>query len=255
MVHKHQTSGWSVFFLAAFIPGFHLLRNDSFIQPESNSELSSDAHVHHPVLQPTETIPTPGTYTVEDGDGRTCIKVTMGAEFIIIEKKTSWYFNLEPSVVKTLGYCDKEEAHLSLRLPDNSAGLQFTFRREKQNFYVAELTAHLFPHPACNGCPNKTYSGSMTHKQLFKTANDQSFRCQSEYLLLVSSELKIKLVPLQIQAFSIPSRQNGEENECWADYKKRVIPLITGSVVVGLILCILLSFLIIRDHRRGYERL
>ncbi|XP_017275921.2 lysosome-associated membrane glycoprotein 3 [Kryptolebias marmoratus] len=255
MVLKRQTSGWSVFFFAALISGFDLQRNDSSVQPESNSELSSDVQTYHPVLQPTETPPTPETYTVKDSDGRTCIRATMGAEYIITEKKTSWYFNLEPSVVRIVGSCGKEEARLSLTLPDSSASLQFTFRTEGQNFYVSELTAHLFLQPPCYGCPKRNYSGSMTHKELFKTANNQSFRCQSDYLLMVSSELRIKLVPLQMQAFSIPSGQYGKENECWADFNKRSIPIIAGSVVVGIILCIVLIFLFIRDQHSGYERL
>uniref|UniRef100_A0A3Q3A6X6 Lysosome-associated membrane glycoprotein 2-like luminal domain-containing protein n=1 Tax=Kryptolebias marmoratus TaxID=37003 RepID=A0A3Q3A6X6_KRYMA len=173
-------------------------------------------------------------------DGRTCIRATMGAEYIITEKKTSWYFNLEPSVVRIVGSCGKEEARLSLTLPDSSASLQFTFRTFLSYFF--SLT-------------ERNYSGSMTHKELFKTANNQSFRCQSDYLLMVSSELRIKLVPLQMQAFSIPSGQYGKENECWADFNKRSIPIIAGSVVVGIILCIVLIFLFIRDQHSGYERL
>lgn len=44
--------------------------------------------------------------------------------------------------------------------------------------------------------------------------------------------------------------------ECWADYNKRVIPIIIGAVVVGLILIAALTYLFIRDQRRqGYDSL
>lgn len=46
------------------------------------------------------------------------------------------------------------------------------------------------------------------------------------------------------------------EVECWADYNKRIIPIVIGAVVVGLILIAGLTYLFIRDYRRqGYESL
>ncbi|KAM4549248.1 lysosome-associated membrane glycoprotein 3 [Odontesthes bonariensis] len=256
MVLNGQTSGWSLFFLAAFIPGVHLQGNDSSVQPASDSEQPSEAQIYRPVLQPSEAIPTQGTYMLNSLFGTPCIKATMGAEYIVIEKKKTWYFNLDPSRVGISGYCSKEAAVLSLTLPDNVGSLQFTFKKERKNFYVTKLTAHLSPQPVCKGCFNKTYSGLLDHESLFKTANGQSFKCKSEYLLLASSELRIKLVPLQIQAFSVPKGQYGKEVECWADFNKRVIPIIIGAIVVGLFFIIVLSFLFIRDRpRQGYDRL
>lgn len=45
------------------------------------------------------------------------------------------------------------------------------------------------------------------------------------------------------------------EVECLADFNKRVIPLVLGAVAVGVLLIALLTFLLLRDRRRGYERL
>ncbi|XP_041863052.1 lysosome-associated membrane glycoprotein 2 [Melanotaenia boesemani] len=256
MVLNHHTSGWYLFFLAAFIPGVYLQRNDSSIEPVLDSELPSGAEIYRPVLQPSETVATPETYMLKNPLGMPCIKATMGAEYIVTESKKTWYFNLEPSRVRISGSCGKEVAVLILTLPNNASSLQFTFRKENKVFYVTDLTAHLFPQPVCKGCFNKTYSGVMGHENLFETANGQSFKCKSGFLLLASSELKIKLVPLQIQAFSIPKGQYGKEVECLADHNKRIIPIITGSIVVGVILIIVLSFLLIRERRRqGYARL
>uniref|UniRef100_A0AAQ5YVI3 Lysosome-associated membrane glycoprotein 2-like luminal domain-containing protein n=1 Tax=Amphiprion ocellaris TaxID=80972 RepID=A0AAQ5YVI3_AMPOC len=256
MVLENHIGGWSVFFLAAFIPGLHLQRHGSSFLPSSDSELSSEAQIYQPVLQPSEKPPSTGTYLLNNRVGKPCIKATMGAEYIITEKKKTWYFNLDPSSVIISGSCGEEAAVLSLLLPDKAAGLQFTFRKENNFFYVTNLTAHLSPQPVCQGCAVKTYSGLITHKKLFTAANSQSFKCKSVNLLLMSTELKIKLVPLQMQAFSVPIAGYGPEVECWADFNKRLIPTILGATVVGLLLIAALTSLFIRDRRRhGYERL
>lgn len=164
--------------------------------------------------------------------------------------------------------------------------------------------------------PDKTYSGLVANEKLFKTANGKSFKCKSENKLLMSSLLQVKLVPLQLQAFSLDKGQYGKggrtpswdcaemlkytqlvpwifkswsdnlvnisvqeaglkcvlllyfpfllhlsflpvsEVECWADYNKRIIPIVIGAVVVALILIAGLTYLFIRDNRRQeYERL
>lgn len=149
----------------------------------------------------------------------------------------------------------------------------------------------------------------VAHDKLFTAASGKSFKCKSENLLLMSSQLRIKLVPLQIQAFTLPKGQYGKgdsadhlasvmhtflkllkpetnlkrkdkdqttitisffflysappprlsyvsEVECWADFNKRVIPIIIGAVVVCLILIAVLTYLFIRDRRRQeYESL
>ncbi|XP_054860852.1 lysosome-associated membrane glycoprotein 3 [Amphiprion ocellaris] len=152
MVLENHIGGWSVFFLAAFIPGLHLQRHGSSFLPSSDSELSSEAQIYQPVLQPSEKPPSTGTYLLNNRVGKPCIKATMGAEYIITEKKKTWYFNLDPSSVIISGSCGEEAAVLSLLLPDKAAGLQFTFRKENNFFYVTNLTAHLSPQPVCQGC-------------------------------------------------------------------------------------------------------
>ncbi|XP_029988538.1 lysosome-associated membrane glycoprotein 3 [Sphaeramia orbicularis] len=251
MMTNAAGGGWGLLFMAVLIPGFHHQRNDSSIQTGSNSK----AQIYQPVLQPSESIPPIGMYTLRTRAGKPCIKASMGAEFIVIEKKT-WYFNLDPSRVQTTGYCEKQAALMSLTLPDNAASLQFTFRKEKDVFYVTKITAHVSPLPVCQKCANKTYSGLVDHEKLFKTTDGRSFKCKSENLLLMSSVFNVKLVPLQIQAFTVPKGQYGKEVECWADFNRRVIPIVIGATVVGLILIAVLTFLFIKDRRRqGYESL
>ncbi|XP_029285979.1 lysosome-associated membrane glycoprotein 3 isoform X2 [Cottoperca gobio] len=205
MMRWRHTGGRSLFFLAAVIAGVHLQRNDRSVQP------ASQAQIYQPVLQPSEAVPPIGTYMLKNLVGKPCIKATVGAEFIVIEKKKTWYFNLDPSSVRTAGYCGREAAVLSLTLPDNAASLQFTFRKENNLFYVTNVTVHVSPRPVCQGCANKTYSGLLADQQLFAAAKGQSYYCKSENLLLTSPELRIKLVPLQMQAFTLPRGHYGED--------------------------------------------
>lgn len=239
-----------LFFLAVIFPC------DSSVQAASRSELHSEAQIYQPpVLQPSETTPPTGTYMLKDRAGKLCIKTTMGVEYIVLENKKTWYFNLEPSRVTTSGYCGKDTAVLSLTLPGNASSLQFTFKKEKRFFFVTRLTAHVSPLPVCKGCANKTYSGLVAKDRLFAAAYGQSFKCKSESLLLTSSELRIKLVPLQMQAFNVPILQYGKEVECWADFNKRAIPIIIGATVVTLCLIVVLTYLFSKDRRRqGYNR-
>ncbi|KAM3619053.1 uncharacterized protein V6R79_002308 [Siganus canaliculatus] len=252
MVH---TVAWSLFFLAALIPGAHLQGDDGPTMVPPEAEPPSEAQIYRPVLQPSEAVPQTGTYTLRNQTGKLCIRATIGVEYIVIEKKT-WYFNLDPSRVRTSGYCNQQAAVLSLTLPDNAASLQLFFTKDKNRFSVSKLTAHVFPLPVCKGCRNKTYTGLVAHEKLFAAADGRSFTCKSENLLLMSSNLRVKLVPVKIQAFTLPNGQYGKEVECWADYNKRVIPIIIGAVVVGLILIAVLTYLLIRDRRtHDYERL
>ncbi|XP_059197932.1 lysosome-associated membrane glycoprotein 3 [Centropristis striata] len=254
MMLRVHTGGLALFFLAAAFPDVHLQRNDSSVQPASDSELQ--VQVYQPVLQPSESVPPIGTYKLENHLGEPCIKATMGAEYIVIEKKKAWYFNLDPSRVRIGGHCGKETAVLSLTLPDNDTSLQFYFRKENNLFYVDKMTACVSPVPVCPGCANKTYSGFLANDKLFTAADGQSFKCRSKTVLPMSPELKIKLVPLQIQAFTLRKGRYGEVVECWADFHQRVIPIILGAIVVGLILMAVLTSLFIKDRRRqGYDRL
>uniref|UniRef100_UPI0037E96E0D lysosome-associated membrane glycoprotein 3 n=1 Tax=Semicossyphus pulcher TaxID=241346 RepID=UPI0037E96E0D len=287
MTLKAHTGGWCLFFLAAVIPGVHLhgnshsvqpasdsemateaqiyqpseaispnvQDNSSSIQPHSDSELPTEAQIYQPVLQPTEAIPPIGTYTLRTPAGIPCIKAKMGVEYIAIDKKT-WYLSLDPTRVRTSGYCNKDEAVLSLTLPYNGASLQLVFKKKNRVFSITKVTAHVSPLPVCKGCANKTYSGMMAHEKMFQTATGQSYKCVSANLLLMSTQLKVKLVPLQMQAFTLQKGTFGKEVECWADYNKRVIPIIIGSVVVCIILIAVITYLFIKDRRTdGYERL
>lgn len=46
------------------------------------------------------------------------------------------------------------------------------------------------------------------------------------------------------------------ETECWADYAKRIMPIVVGAVVAGVILTAVLVYVLMRERRgEGYEQL
>ncbi|KAK7939305.1 hypothetical protein WMY93_002631 [Mugilogobius chulae] len=227
---------------------------ESFRSPSGNEQLSESLH-YRPVLQPHESVPPEGTYLLRTLTGSPCIKATLGAEFIVKDKKT-WYFNLDPSRVHLTGNCGYKTAMLSLTLPDNAASLQFFFTKDKKVYYVRKITAHLSPIPLCKNC-TQTFAGLVDHEKLFLTEGGLSFKCNSENLLHLSSVFRLKLVPLQIQAFSVPKDSSHKR---WS-----AGPTITRgythhprAVLVGLLLIALITYIIIKDRRkpsmRGCER-
>lgn len=209
-----------------------------------------------PVLQPSEAVPITGTFSLKDKLGSLCLKVTMGVEYIVLVKEKPFYYNLEPKSTVTSGYCSTDKAVLSLGFSGNGGSLTFLFQKKGKAFYVTKLNAHLTPEP-CKGCPTKTYPGVVANEELFKAPFGRSFKCNSDNDFVMAKELKLKITSLQLQAFNFPKNGTfGKVVECWADFNKRIIPIIIGAVVLGLLLIAVVSFLIIRDRRRpGYERL
>ncbi|XP_061739847.1 lysosome-associated membrane glycoprotein 2 isoform X2 [Nerophis ophidion] len=260
-----DTGGWFVLFLAAIIPVMHLQGSDESLFAVPNLE---DGPAR-PVLQSSQVLPQIGTYTLAKPGGGLCIKATLGVQYMVTLKKR-WYYNLDPSEVLSSGYCHKEAAVLSLTRRNDAAGLQFHFKKvkrqtfpvvrvsalisERNTFYVTKLTASVSPRPLCPGCANKTYSGWVEHASLFAASFGGSFRCRSANVLHTSSEMSLLLVSLQVQAFGVPAGRYGEGVECLADFNRRVLPVVFGAVVMGLLLMAVLTFLLVRD-RRGYERL
>ncbi|XP_048025601.1 lysosome-associated membrane glycoprotein 3 isoform X1 [Megalobrama amblycephala] len=206
-----------------------------------------------PVLQPKETLPLQSTYTIKN-QGKVCARSTLGVEFEVTENKKKYYFNMNPSSTRTTGFCGKQKTVFSLEF--DGGNLQFTFIKEGDLSYVRTIRGFLQPAPTCKNCQNKTYVGVMDHEKLFKAKNGLSFQCNSETKLILADYFRVKLVPLQIQAFGLVSGEFGKEVECWEDYNKRMIPIILGAVAVAICLVAILTYVLVRERRgRGYEQL
>lgn len=83
-----------------------------------------------------------------------------------------------------------------------------------------------------------------------------NFESWSDNLVNISAQVAVLKCVLFLYFSFLPLHLSCLEVECWADYNKRIIPIVIGAVVVGLILIAGLTYLFIRDNRRqGYDSL
>ncbi|KAJ7992867.1 hypothetical protein DPEC_G00266510 [Dallia pectoralis] len=241
-----------LFLLMAFIMG-NSLKTDAFDPTVITTAEPFKATVPtRPVLQPKETVPTTGNYVLNDINRKPCIKISMGVEFVVIEQKKASYFNLDPAYTKISGRCGEKEAVFSLAILGEGGYLELTFVKNGNRSYLSKIRANLSP-----GKGNKNYPGVMDHETMFPNDAGCSLKCKSQTELHLSENLRVKIMSLQFQSFNLINGSFGPEVECWGDFLRRIIPIILGSAVVGLVLIGILIFLVIRDRRRhsGYDRL
>ncbi|XP_016418028.1 lysosome-associated membrane glycoprotein 3-like [Sinocyclocheilus rhinocerous] len=207
-----------------------------------------------PVLQPKESIPPEFLYTLRSPQGKVCVRASLGVEYMVRENKKKYYFNVNPSFTQVRGECGSQKSVFSLEF--DGGHLEFTFIKEGDLSYVNTVRGLLRPVPPCKNCQTKTYVGVVNHEKLFKAKNGLSFQCKSQTTLILASYFRVKLVPLQIQAFDLANEAFGKEVECWDDYNKRMIPIILGAVAAAVCLIAILTYVLVRERRnQGYEQL
>ncbi|CAL8267901.1 unnamed protein product [Arctogadus glacialis] len=237
---------------------FLLVASIALVSPSLLVDQHTSGHAgrYQPALQPSQSVPDTGTYLLETTSGKLCLKATMGLGYTVIIEKKSWYYNVDPSMVLVSGHCGTNAVTLSLTLPNNSASLQLTYSLVDSVSYVSRLSTHISPQPACNGCSSRTYPGGLSNISLFQTPPGQSYQCSSQVLLVMTEELQVRLVPLQLQAFKVPDGGYGQEVMCPADYNRAVVPTILWATACGLVLIAVLTYLLVKDRRgTGYQRL
>ncbi|XP_073929766.1 lysosome-associated membrane glycoprotein 3 isoform X2 [Castor canadensis] len=201
-----------------------------------------------PTLAPQPSSVKIGTYRVLNGS-RLCIKAEMGIELIVQEElvfSPPRYFNINPNVTHASGKCGSRKSNLLLSFQGGCVNLTFT--KEENSYYISEMGAYL-----TISNPEKTYQG-MKNAVMFETVVGHSFKCVSEQSLQLSSQLQLKTMNVQLQAFDFEGDGFGNVDECSSDYTI-VLPVI-GAIVVGL--CIVgLGVYIIRLRRQpsGYQRI
>ncbi|KAM9461927.1 lysosome-associated membrane glycoprotein 3-like [Clarias gariepinus] len=227
------------------------LRSEVFLNQLEETKAQHNVS-RKPRLQPKESKPLIKTYTLKK-DERVCVMASLGVEFVVKEDKKTLYYNMDPKITTVTGYCTEKKAIFSLIF--DGGNLEFTFIKSGDQSYVSTLRALLEPEPSCKQCKSKSYPGILDHDKLFKTTKGKSFKCQSKTRQL-SEDLTIKLTSLRVQAFDMPSATFGKETECWDDYMKRIVPIVVGAVVAGVILIAVLVFVLMREHRsQQYEQL
>uniref|UniRef100_A0A8C2PX77 Lysosome-associated membrane glycoprotein 2-like luminal domain-containing protein n=1 Tax=Cyprinus carpio TaxID=7962 RepID=A0A8C2PX77_CYPCA len=193
-----------------------------------------------PVLQPKESTPPEFLYTLKNPQGKVCVRASLGVEYVVRENNKNYYFNVNPSFTRVTGFCGAQKSVFSLEF--DGGHLEFTFIKVPTVAFISMI--------------NKTYVGVVSNDKLFKAKNGLSFQCKSQTTLILASFLRVKLVPMQIQAFGLANGAFGKEVECWEDYNKRMIPIILGAVAAAVCLIAILTYVLVRERRnQGYEQL
>ncbi|XP_018612656.1 lysosome-associated membrane glycoprotein 3 [Scleropages formosus] len=215
---------------------------------------SKDSPVRYPSLVPKESAPQMGSYSLADPKGNVCLKASMAVEFVVTKAKKTLYYNIDPFSIKPMGFCGKNTSDLSLTF--NGGNVDFTFLKEGNVSYASKIEVTLQATADCKGCQSEQFTGVLSNSKLFRAEDGLSYKCNSKKTLQMAENLKIKITKLRIQAFNIINGQFGNEVECWPDCIKRLVPLILGSVAVGICLLAIVAYLMVREHRtQGYERI
>ncbi|XP_063057919.1 lysosome-associated membrane glycoprotein 3 [Engraulis encrasicolus] len=229
--------------------------DETLNDPPSQSQLNGNL-AKKPSLQPNPSRPPIGNYYLTNPNGQVCMKANMGVQYMLTIDKKFYYFNIDPRGTRPTGYCGNRTAVLSLEF--EGGNVEFNFVKDGKEYYTRRMRAQLEPELKCKKCKNKVYrySGVVEEEKQFKTTTGLSFKCKSDLVVKMSSELRLKVMASQFQPFDLAKGQFGKDFECWPDYIKRVIPIILGAIAVGVFLIALVSYLVIREYRnRDYERL
>ncbi|XP_045358793.1 lysosome-associated membrane glycoprotein 3 isoform X3 [Leopardus geoffroyi] len=177
-----------------------------------------------PTLAPQPSSAKTGIYQVLNGS-RLCIKAEMGIELTVQDTEsvfsTQRYFNIDPNATQSSGNCGFRKSNLLLNFHGGFVNLTFT--KDENSYYISEVRAYL---TVSN--PEKIYQGMKSAMVMFETVVGHSFKCVSEQSIQLSTQLQLKTMNVQFQAFDFEDDQFGnvdvDENLGWEDL---VFPKVT----------------------------
>lgn len=202
-----------------------------------------------PTLAPQPSPAVTGTYSVSNGT-TDCIKALVGLTMIVTNTKTGdlEYFNIDPNVTHTTGYCGSGQAMLNISF--EGGFVHFIFTKKEKLYYISMIEASLTV--LSQGF---MYNG-IKNDQLFSTAVGNSFKCLSKQTVGLASNFQLQAANSQLQAFDIVNNQFGKEQECTLDRNKKLIPATIGFSLSGLVIIILFSCVLYRRKAHtGYSRI
>ncbi|XP_014701722.2 lysosome-associated membrane glycoprotein 3 isoform X2 [Equus asinus] len=241
--------------------------------PHNSTTSQNPAHSTHPpgpttgtcnttqTASPTTTAPGPtlapqpssaktGMYQILNGS-KLCIKAEMGIQLTVQDTKSAsppqGYFNIDPNTTQVSGICGSRKSNLLLNFWGGFVNLTFT--KDENSYYISEVGAYL---TVSN--PEKTYQGMKSSVVMFETVIGHSFKCVSEQSLELSTQLHLKTMNVQLQAFDFEDDNFGNVDECSSDYTA-VLPVI-GAIVLGLFAVGLIVYGVrVRREASGYQRI
>uniref|UniRef100_H3BFC6 Lysosomal associated membrane protein 3 n=1 Tax=Latimeria chalumnae TaxID=7897 RepID=H3BFC6_LATCH len=214
-----------------------------------------------PTLSPKQSSPQIGNYTIKKKE-KICIMALMGIELIVKSKdkvccifmQKESYFNIVPNVTKPAGLCNEHTSWLHLGF--SGGYVNFTFTKEKSQYYVSAIEVELDPVKLETKSLNENYHGKIEKQKLFPAKPGNSYKCKSKETMHLGDSLDLVTVGVQLQAFDFDNEHFGKEDECSTDRNNRIIPIAVVLSIVGLLLIILLAYLIGRKRSTGgYQRI
>ncbi|XP_046515019.1 lysosome-associated membrane glycoprotein 3 isoform X2 [Equus quagga] len=203
-----------------------------------------------PTLAPQPSSAKTGMYQILNGS-KLCIKAEMGIQLTVQDTKSAsppqGYFNIDPNTTQVSGICGSRKSNLLLNFWGGFVNLTFT--KDENSYYISEVGAYL---TVSN--PEKTYQGMRSSVVMFETVIGHSFKCVSEQSLELSTQLHLKTMNVQLQAFDFEDDNFGNVDECSSDYTV-VLPVI-GAIVLGLFAVGLIVYGVrVRREASGYQRI
>ncbi|XP_005989467.3 lysosome-associated membrane glycoprotein 3 isoform X2 [Latimeria chalumnae] len=205
-----------------------------------------------PTLSPKQSSPQIGNYTIKKKE-KICIMALMGIELIVKSKdKKESYFNIVPNVTKPAGLCNEHTSWLHLGF--SGGYVNFTFTKEKSQYYVSAIEVELDPVKLETKSLNENYHGKIEKQKLFPAKPGNSYKCKSKETMHLGDSLDLVTVGVQLQAFDFDNEHFGKVEQCSADYH-RLVAIIAGCVVGVIILAIIIYVVWKRLHPSGYQRI
>ncbi|XP_034294790.1 lysosome-associated membrane glycoprotein 3 [Pantherophis guttatus] len=202
-----------------------------------------------PTLAPQPSPALTGTYSVSNGTAD-CIKALVGLTMIVTNTKTGdlEYFNIDPNVTHTAGYCGSGQSMLNISF--EGGFVHFIFTKKEKIYYISMIEASL-----TILSQGFMYNG-IKNDHLFSTSVGSSFKCLSKQTVDLASNFQLQAANSQLQAFDIVNNQFGKEEECTLDRNKKLIPATIGFSLSGLVIIILFSCVLYRRKAHtGYSRI
>uniref|UniRef100_H2ZZI3 Uncharacterized protein n=1 Tax=Latimeria chalumnae TaxID=7897 RepID=H2ZZI3_LATCH len=203
-----------------------------------------------PTLSPKPSPPEIGNYTIMEKE-KICIMALLGTKLIVKSKeKKESYFNIVPNVPKPTGLCNEHTSFLHLGFSGGYAN--FTFTKDKSQYYVSATEAELDPVRLEIKSLNEKHHGKIEKQKLFSAKQGNSYKCKSKETVHLGEPLDLVTIGAQLQAFDFNNGHFGKEDECSTDRNRRIIvPIAVVACIVGLLIIAFLAYLIGRKRSTG----
>ncbi|XP_078659595.1 lysosome-associated membrane glycoprotein 2-like [Branchiostoma floridae x Branchiostoma belcheri] len=237
--------------------------NVSTVPPPNTStvpDITTIMTTPRPLTPPPE--PPQGHYEVKDTEGHVCLLADMGLQFKIIYAKVesepcAAILNL-PTTANATGFCGPDRSNLTLAFHDDIFIVTLNFVRANDHFHMSQFDISYTELPSIfpgTKNPNASRQVSNNSMNIFSTAADKSYMCESDLNIAVTENVSILTRQVQLQPFGVNSGQFSTAEECQEDLEKNTtVPIVIGVVLTAMVALVLVSYIVVRKIRGNNRR-